>query len=190
MIEVKTIVADPPWPFRDRLPGESRGAGKNYSTMSLDGIEMFLPWMTSTIRRLDQGILDSEPEFTIAPDARLFLWRVASQQEEALKVMRAWKFDIKSEIIWLKKTSTGKRWFGMGRQVRMEHEVCLIGTRGRPDVLSKSIRSVFEAKYTVHSGKPDEFFKLVESLSPGPYVELFARTRRDGWLQFGDELGK
>lgn len=174
--QFKTIVADPPWPFSDKLPGPSRGAVKNYDILSISDISAFL---------LSSNLADK-----IDDNARLFLWRVSSMQEEALRVMRDWGFVPKAEIVWVKKTSTGKRWFGMGRQVRMEHEVCLIGTRGKPEVLSKSIRSVFEAQYTRHSGKPEEFFSLVESLSPGPYLELFARVPRIGWDQVGNELGK
>jgi N6-adenosine-specific RNA methylase IME4 len=172
----KTICADPPWSFGDKLPGPSRGAEKNYSVLSIAEIENFL---------VTENLVNQ-----IAPDARLFLWRVASQQEEALRVMRAWGFIPKAEIVWLKKTATGKRWFGMGRQVRMEHEVCLIGIKGRPEVLSKSIRSTFEAPYTRHSGKPDAFFDIVEQLSPGPYLELFSRVPRVGWTQLGDEFPK
>jgi N6-adenosine-specific RNA methylase IME4 len=132
-MEIKTLVADPPWQFGDKLPGKSRGAEKNYSVLSLDDICNFL----------------KTHQIQLADDARLFLWRVASMQEEALKVMRAWGFTPKSEIVWLKKTTGGKRWFGMGRTVRMEHEVCLIGSRGRPPILSRSIRSCFEAGYKI-----------------------------------------
>jgi N6-adenosine-specific RNA methylase IME4 len=181
-----TIVADPPWKFGDALPGDSRGAAKNYSTMTNTDIERFL--LSESMGLDPETWMNVHLASRIASDARLFLWRVASMQEEALRVMRAWGFVPKAEIIWLKKTTTGKRWFGMGRQVRMEHEVCLIGTRGRPPVLSKSIRSTFEAPYTRHSGKPDAFFDLVESLSPGPYLELFARRQRHRWHCIGDEL--
>jgi N6-adenosine-specific RNA methylase IME4 len=121
------------------------------------------------------------------PDAHLFLWRCASMQREALDVIDAWGFRLKSEIVWLKKTSSGKRWFGMGRTVRAEHETCLIATRGRPQVLSRSVRSVFEAPVGRHSAKPAEFFSIVEQLCSGPYVELFARQQRPGWTALGLE---
>lgn len=174
--QIRTVLADPPWQFGDKLPGPSRGAERNYATLSEDELRGFL---AATLARMD---------LSLAKDATLYLWRVASMQEEALAVMRAWGFVPKAEVVWLKKTSTGKRWFGMGRTVRMEHEVCLIGKRGSPLVKSKSIRSTFEAKYMRHSGKPDAFYGIVESLSEGPYLELFARERREGWLQDGDEL--
>jgi N6-adenosine-specific RNA methylase IME4 len=188
MIEVKTLCADPPWKFGDKLPGDARGAEKNYACMGTSDLEVYLGSLLEPMTC--EGGPAAAPDWTLATDCRLFLWRVASMQEEALRVMRAWGFVPKAEIVWLKKTTTGKRWFGMGRTVRMEHEVCLIGVRGRPEVLSKSVRSTFEAGYTRHSGKPDEFFKIVESLSPGPYCELFSRVIRPGWIQVGNELGK
>jgi N6-adenosine-specific RNA methylase IME4 len=126
---------------------------------------------------------------SIADDALLFLWRVASQVEEAYSVVRAWGFVPKTEIVWLKQTSTGKRWFGMGRVVRAEHETCIVAKRGKPEVLCKNIRSTFEAPYTRHSGKPELFYtEIVEKLSPGPYLEVFARSRRLGWDAIGDQL--
>ncbi len=90
--------------------------------------------------------------------------------------------------MWLKRTTTGKRWFGMGRTVRAEHETCLVGTRGRPVTRVKNIRSAFEAAAAEHSAKPDAFYGLVEALREGPYVELFARQRRAGWMSLGDQV--
>jgi len=126
----------------------------------------------------------------IANDAMLFLWRVASQVEEAYRVVRAWGFVPKAEIVWLKNTVNGRRWFGMGRTVRAEHEVAIVAKRGRPVVLSKSIRSTFTAKVPErgHSAKPEEFFDLVEELVDGPRLELFARRIRPGWTCLGAEL--
>lgn len=164
------LVADPPWKFNDTLPGnDTRGAADNYRVLSVQEIEEFpLPEML--------------------PDSTLFLWRVASMQYEALRVMGSWGFELKTELVWLKKTKNGKRWFGMGRTVRAEHETCLIGTRGRPITLDLSIRSTFEAPVGRHSEKPEEFFRIVERLRTGPYCELFARRQRDGWTCIGDEL--
>lgn len=165
----RVLVADPPWKFSDNLPGAKRGASKNYKTLSLEDICAFdVP--------------------ALAPDAHLFLWRVASMVEEAYEVVRAWGFVPKTEIVWRKKTAKGLRWFGMGRIVRAEHETCIVATRGRPQVLNKSVRSTFDAPVTGHSAKPDAFYSLVEGLVAGPYVELFARRHRPGWMCFGDEL--
>ena len=164
----RTLVADPPWQFGDRLPGK-RGAEKHYDVLTLEDIKNF-------------------PLPPLADDCRLFMWRVASMQQEALDVIKAWGFTLKTEIVWVKKTTNGKRAFGMGRTVRAEHETCLIAVRGRPDVLSRSVRSVFEAPLGAHSAKPDAFYDLVDELSPGPTAELFARRQRIGWHCEGNEL--
>lgn len=171
MVTFACIVADPPWSFGDKLPGAGRGAEKHYPVMSIDEICAFeLP--------------------PIADDALLFMWRVSSQVEEAYRVVRAWGFVPKSELVWLKRTSTGKRWFGMGRTVRAEHETCIIAKRGRPATLDASIRSTFEATVPErgHSAKPDEFYAIVEKLCAGPRLELFARVERPGWVCLGNEL--
>ena len=172
------VVADPPWSFKDRLPGPKRGAAKHYTVAPSSEIErMALP-------------------FEIAPDAVLFLWRVSSQVEEAYRVCRAWGFAPKSEIVWVKTTKASstdvgstKLAFGMGHRVRAAHESCIIAVRGKPKRVSKSIRSVFHAPVGAHSEKPDSFFRLVEALYAGPYVEVFGRKHRAGWTVIGDELG-
>ncbi len=167
------VVADPPWRFGDRLPGESRGAEKNYRVLTTAQIASF-------------------PLPPIADDALLFMWRVSSQQEEALEIARAWGFCPKSEIVWLKKTITGKDHFGMGRYLRLSHESCIVGTRGKGKdlIASRSVRSTFSAPVGRHSAKPDAFFELIEQLV-GPSVaklELFARRKRPGWTCLGDEV--
>jgi N6-adenosine-specific RNA methylase IME4 len=170
MRPVRVLVADPPWSFGDKLPGPGRGAEKHYSVLSQREIERFsLP--------------------PLADDALLLLWRVASQPEEALRVVRAWGFVPKSEIVWRKLTKHGKRHFGMGRYVRAEHETAIVATRGRFTVAARNIRSTFEAPIGRHSEKPDAFYEIAERLGGGgPFAELFARRVRSGWLQFGDEL--
>ncbi len=171
VLRARTLVVDPPWAFGDRLPGAGRGAATQYDVLDVADIAI-----AYDVRDL------------ALPDSRLFLWRVASMQEDALWLMRQWGFELKAEVVWLKTTKTGKPWFGMGHQVRNSHEVCLIGVRGRPRRKSASVRSVFTAPYTRHSQKPEAFYDLVEELSPGPYLELFARERREGWRSLGKEL--
>lgn len=168
------LVADPPWKFRDSLPGKGRGAVKHYPCMPLDEIMRFpIPVM-------------------VTPSV-LFLWRVSSMPQEALDVVKAWGFVPKSEIVWVKKTVHGKRHIGMGHIVRAEHETCLIATRGRGLKRAvKNMRSTFEAPTNVHSAKPDAFFEIVEELFPlanGPHVELFSRKDRDGWECLGNQNG-
>jgi N6-adenosine-specific RNA methylase IME4 len=139
----------------------------------------------------------------IAPDAVLFLWRVASMPQEPLDVARAWGFRPHSELVWQKLTAPArpvqpcqlcghtahKHHFGMGRIVRGSHETCLIAVRGKPRILTRSIRSTFAAPVGRHSAKPEAFYDIVEDLCTGPRVELFARRNRAGWVCIGDEVG-
>lgn len=164
----RVLVADPPWPFKDKLPGKGRGAAKHYRTLSIDHICNYrIPRMSG--------------------NSYLFLWSVAAFAEEALQVMRAWDYVPTSEVIWVKTTDDGEHIrMGMGRTVRNSHERCIIGVRGKPIRKSAGVVSVFNApRGRQHSRKPDEFYELVEELSAGPYRELFARRRRRGWHSTG-----
>lgn len=166
----RVAYVDPPWQFGDQLPGTARGADKHYATMTLN--ELY-----------------DTPLPPMLPDSVLFLWRVAAMQRGALDLAGRWGYTVKSEIVWVKRTVNGNRWFGMGRYVRMEHEVCLIAVRGRPQVKAKNVRSTFEAVNHRHSEKPEEMYSIIESLYDGPYVELFARDAlpRAGWTHYGDQ---
>lgn len=174
-IDVLTcLVSDPAWRFSDSLPGESRGASKQYPCMSVDDICAMNPMPPECSR-----------------NSVLFLWRVAAMQAEAMRVIAAWGYTLKSELVWLKRTKTGLPWFGMGRYTRHAHETCLIATRGRAPVAVRNVRSTFEAPVREHSRKPDEFYRIVEQLYPHAMrFELFARTPRLGWIQqHGNQLG-
>jgi N6-adenosine-specific RNA methylase IME4 len=172
-VRFRVVAADPAWPFGDNLPGGGRGARKHYRTMSVERICSFL---------VVAGI-------EVADDAALFLWRPAAFAEQAVLVARVWGFVPKTEMIWIKRTKHGKLHFGMGRTVRSSHETILVALRGRPERLSASVRSVFEAPVGRHSEKPDRFYELAEELFAGPRVELFARRQREGWTCLGDQSG-
>jgi N6-adenosine-specific RNA methylase IME4 len=173
------LVADPPWSFKDNLPGKGRGARKHYGCLDLDSIKSFL--------------VDGKIDQYIADDALLFLWRVASMQDESLATMRAWGFGApKSEIVWVKMTKDmAKPKIGMGHYTRNAHEVCLIGARGKAAQLiaDHGVPSVITAPPGAHSAKPDEFYAAVNRLRGGnPVLELFARRQQDGWACMGDQL--
>ncbi len=186
MTPFRVVYEDPPWKFGDSLPGETRGAEKQYPCMTTEEICMLkLP--------------------PIDDDALMFLWRVAAMQEDALAVMHMHGFEPKSELIWIK-TKNGvviEDWdqvreedtcMGMGRYTRHCHEVCLIGARGRAAsrvVKNHSIRSVFYAERLEHSRKPDRVYEIIEKMTDGkgPYLELFARRPRAGWVAYGKDLG-
>lgn len=170
------IVADPPWQFGDKLPGKSRGAEKNYACLDVDGIASIV--RSAFADDLDQPVV-------------LFLWRVAAMQREALDVCQRCCATVKTELVWEKLTKNGKPHFGMGRYVRASHETCLIAVRGRAFPEVRNVRSRFAAPVREHSRKPEEFYRIVETMYPSSRkVELFARAVRPGWEQHGLELGK
>lgn len=166
----RVLVADPPWPFKDKLPG-GRGAATHYDVLPVEEICAFeLPRLHA--------------------DCWLFLWRPATHQQEALHVARSWGFRAPpSELVWRKTTNDGERVrFGMGRAFRNAHETCLVFRRGRPARLSMGLASVFDAPRGEHSAKPDRFYVIVDEFAPGPVVELFARRQWPGWTCLGLEM--
>jgi N6-adenosine-specific RNA methylase IME4/ParB-like chromosome segregation protein Spo0J len=158
------IYADPPW----RLPGSpdsSRAVENHYPTMPLDEIAaMRVP---------------------AAEDAVLYLWAVPSMLPEALAVMRAWGFEYRGELIWVKDK------IGLGHWYRNQHEPLLIGVRGnfKPPAPNRRFASVIHARRRRHSAKPEQFYELLEHAYPGASkLELFRRgAARPGWMIWGNQ---
>jgi N6-adenosine-specific RNA methylase IME4 len=167
----RVLAADPPWRFRDALPGPGRGAAKHYGTLSVPELCAF-------------------PLPPMLPDAACFLWFCASMAPESLEVLRAWNFRPVQLITWCKVTKDGRPRIGMGHYCRNASESCWLAVRGKlaGHIRDHSIPDYFHAERGAHSAKPDEFYRLAERLLPAPRVELFARRKRRGWRCYGDEL--
>lgn len=169
-----TVLADPPWRFANRtgkVAPEHRRLGR-YATMSLDDIKS-LPV---------SGVL--------AENAHLYLWVPNALLPEGLDVMKAWGFRYVSNIIWAKRRKDGgPDGRGVGFYFRNVTEILLFGVRGSMRTLApgRSQVNMIETRKREHSRKPDEQYDLIESCSPGAYLELFARYPRAGWTVWGDE---
>jgi N6-adenosine-specific RNA methylase IME4 len=127
----------------------------------------------------------------VARDAVLFLWCTWPLIFTAKEIIEAWGFTYSGLAWeWLKyNPATGKYAFGLGFGTRKNLEPCLLARRGNPKRLSASVRDfVIAAPRRAHSQKPDEQYDLIQLLFAGPYLELYARTRRPGWEAWGDEL--
>ena len=164
------IYADPPWAFEvyDANSGLTHAAEAHYPTMSSERI-------------CKLGVAD-----IATPDAALFLWTTAPHLETAFDVIRAWGFDYRTNIIWVKQSA------GLGYWVRNQHELLLIAARGQMPSPLPAHRppSVITAPRREHSRKPDETYKLIEAMYPElPRIELFARQTRPGWAAWGNEIG-
>ncbi|NVN29350.1 S-adenosylmethionine-binding protein [Endobacter medicaginis] len=171
----KTILADPPWQFTNRtgkVAPEHRRLNR-YGTMSLDEI-CGLP----VADHLDAT-------------AHLYMWVPNALLPDGLRVMQAWGFTYKSNIIWHKlRKDGGSDGRGVGFYFRNVTEILLFGTRGKnARTLAPGRRQVnyMGTRKREHSRKPDEQYDLVESCSPGPYLEMFARGPRDGWTVWGNQ---
>lgn len=170
-----TILADPPWQFQNRTgkmaPEHKRLA--RYSTMSL------------------QEIIELPVPLLAADRAHLYLWVPNALLEEGLQVMRAWGFQYKSNIVWHKiRKDGGSDGRGVGFYFRNVTELVLFGVRGTAVRTLKPGRTqvnLIASRKREHSRKPDELYKIVESCSWGPYLELFARIRREGWTVWGNQ---
>jgi N6-adenosine-specific RNA methylase IME4 len=103
--------------------------------------------------------------------------------------LRAWSFEPQTEGAWAKQSSTGRKWaFGQGKILRCAAEFYIVGTRGHPELHSKSVRNLIVAPVRGHSVKPDELHHDMGQLYGGPYVELFARRPYAGWDCWGNHM--
>lgn len=109
---------------------------------------------------------------------------------EALELMDAWGFKYKSGGAWHKKTTNGKTAFGTGYIFRSAAELFLVGTHGKPAIKNRSTRNLIEEATREHSRKPDSTYGIIENLFEGPYLELFARSKRSGWESWGNQTDK
>jgi len=125
-----------------------------------------------------------------AAKSHLYLWVPNALLQEGLKVMEAWGFTYKSNLVWYKiRKDGGPDGRGVGFYFRNVTELVLFGVRGSMRTLQPGRTQVnlFRARKREHSRKPDEIYKLIEACSPGPYLELFARFCHPGWAQWGNE---
>lgn len=162
-MKYRTIVADPPWRYRS---GATKAdVREQYRTMTYAEIAM-LP------------VVDlADPD-----GAHLWLWTTNMFLEPALSLVRGWDFTVMTVVTWCKPGP------GVGHYFRNNTEHVLFATAGRPMVPeAKPLSTWFTWPRGAHSQKPEHFYDLVEQVSPGPYVELFARRHRLGWDVWGNE---
>lgn len=170
-----TVLADPPWQFINRtgkVAPEHRRLSR-YATMDASAI-CALPVATLT-----------------APTAHLYLWVPNALLPEGLRVMQAWGFQYKSNIVWHKiRKDGGSDGRGVGFYFRNVTEIVLFGVRGKNARTLQPGRTqvnYLNTRKREHSRKPDEMYDIIEACSPGPRIELFARGKRPGWTVWGNQ---
>lgn len=170
-----TILADPPWQFQNRtgkMAPEHKRLNR-YGTMNLNDI-LALP--VSQIS---------------ADTAHLYLWVPNALLPEGLRVLEAWGFQYKSNLIWHKvRKDGGPDGRGVGFYFRNTTELILFGVKGknaRTLAAGRSQVNIIRSMKREHSRKPDELYEIIESCSPTPRLELFARGSRHGWATWGNQ---
>ncbi|MGN0931351.1 MAG: MT-A70 family methyltransferase [Thermoguttaceae bacterium] len=174
----KTIYADPPWQFANRtgkVAPEHKRLNR-YSTMKLADI-MAIPV---------SEVLEEK--------AHLYLWIPNALLPEGLRVMQAWGFEYKTNLVWEKVRKDGMPdGRGVGFYFRNVTELLLFGVKGDNNRTLQPGRSqvnLLRAMKKEHSRKPDSFVELIERCSSGPYLELFARGKRAGWEMWGNQASE
>jgi N6-adenosine-specific RNA methylase IME4 len=161
------IYADPGWRWQpwSWATGAGRSAERHYRTDPLESIKA-LP-------------------IPAAKDCALALWSISAMLPQALELMAAWGFQYRTQAVWVKPS------IGLGYWWRQQHELLLLGIRGRMRAPPPGARlpSVIYAPRRQHSEKPDAVAHMLEVMFPAARkLELFARKRRPGWTSWGDEL--
>jgi len=171
----RTVLADPPWQFQNKtgkMAPEHRRL-RRYATMTLE-----------EICALPVASVVEEP-------AHLYLWVPNALLPLGIRVLNAWGFTYKSNVVWHKiRKDGGSDGRGVGFYFRNVTEMILFGVRGKNARTLRPGRTqvnMIQSRKREHSRKPDEQYRVVESCSAGPYLELFARGRRKGWFTWGDQ---
>jgi len=171
------LYIDPPWDYRNK---SGNGACANS-----------YPSMTN------QQLLALPVPELVTKSAHCHLWATSSFLPFAFELLERWGFSYRSNFVWVKPD------IGVGNYWRMSHEHLLWATRGDEDTSHEilllgtkqgepfqthDLRSWGEFPRQGHSVKPPEIRRLIESASPGPYLELFGRSPVKGWTVFGNQV--
>lgn len=170
-----TVLIDPPWRFTNRT-GKMAPEHKRlhrYETLSFKEISS-LP----------------VPEH-LNKTAHLYMWTPNALLPEAIQILKDWGFTYKTNVIWYKvRKDGGPDGRGVGFYFRNVTEMVLFGVKGSMRTLDPGRRqtNIIVKRKQEHSRKPDDLYRIIEECSPGPYLELFARERREGWTSWGDQV--
>ncbi len=160
------LVVDPPWAYDSRAEDDSHRAANPYPSMSA---EQFQQEWAPKLRSLAHD------------DAFLWLWVTNAHLPHAFGIVAAAGFTYKTMLTWAKNR------MGTGDWLRGQTEHCLLAVRGSPPRVLTNQTTLLHGPLRQHSRKPEEFYALVEALCPGSKLELFAREKRKGWVQHGNE---
>jgi N6-adenosine-specific RNA methylase IME4 len=166
--QYRTIVADPPW---------SVGAGPGWAPNGCSRLLTYPIMSVEEIAALPVG------EMAERGGAHLYIWTINAYVEQTYEIARAWGFKPSTLLTWCK-TPNG---LGLGGTYSLTTEHVLFARRGTLKAAQRIDTTWWHWKRGQHSAKPEAFLDMVEIVSPGPYVELFARRARFGWDYWGNQ---
>ena len=171
----RTIVADPPWDLK-------MGSARTSNTESVTWRHYM------DIKDLEYPTMSIEEicalKVPAADDAHCYIWTINRYIEQTYAVARAWGFEPSTMLYWLKQPMG----LGLGGAFVPCVEPILFCRRGKLPWKSRCDRNWWGWPRGKHSAKPEAFQTVVESVSPGPYLEMFARRKRHGWASWGNEI--
>jgi N6-adenosine-specific RNA methylase IME4 len=182
----RMLLADNPWLYKLRSKkGEQKSAQAKYKCLPIHVIQS----MGKSVALL------------AATDSIIGMWGTSPMLLQQVDTLHRWGFRYAGLWPWFKGSPNSEgddpediEWnpaFGTGYIGRSCSEFMLIGTRGNPVLLdsAKSERAAFFDPVREHSRKPDDQYRKLEAIGPGPYLEIFSRTDRPGWVHFGNQAG-
>jgi N6-adenosine-specific RNA methylase IME4 len=158
------LVIDPPWPYDRAYDPEVSRVANPYPEMSLKEIQAI--------------------ELPLKDNAVVFLWTTHQFLPYSYSLLDGWNLKYKATMVW------DKEKMGMGANIRMQCEFCIIAFKGSPKVLGSGERDIIREARREHSRKPDAFYKFVERYTIGSRLDYFSREDREGWQCYGAETSK
>jgi N6-adenosine-specific RNA methylase IME4 len=165
------IAIDPPWEYSERggfsseqHDEDSNRGGVDYPTLTVEELKLL--------------------KLPAKDDCVLYLWTTHAFLRDSYNLLDAWGFTYKAVIIW------DKEKMGMGRNIRMQCEFCLLAIKGNPLLQGSSVRDIIREPRREHSRKPIKFYELVETMTTGRKLDYFSREKRENWEVYGAESEK
>lgn len=178
------IYADPPWPQKAGPKHNGYTVIDGKQVWNTSGSTQDLPYPTMTIEEIKALKIPS------ADDSHLYLWATNASLPMAFEVIKFWGYKYSTTLVWIKNQMGG----GLGGNFRNNAEFLLFARKGKLKGLKTVKQTCFNVKreyengYPKSSKKPEFFRQLIESVSPGNKLELFARKETIGWDVWGNEV--
>ena len=182
-MKFRTVVVDPPWSIRMGGGVRTGGSGKYNKGYSKK-------WSSGKVRSLGYGVMEVEEiggldiDGVMEGGAHCYIWTINRYIEETYWIMRKWGFVPGQLLVWCK----APMGYGLGGAFVGTTEYILTGRRGGLKNTDRIDSTWWNWKRGKHSVKPEAFQDIVERVSPGPYLEVFARRMRMGWECIGNGI--